>query len=175
MKFQNQKEPIVFDLNGEKFQILRSNFNKWPTTRLSRLIKANSESVTRGLCDEYSVNADGIKTYKFYRNPDHFNTILDLYRTGEVHCPKHSCCMTTMEELMFWGVEDLMMELCCSSHYNQEKKLNEQINKNTYRWKRQQSCIRISEEGYGTSFKESIRKRIWYLLEYSNSSTAAKV
>ena len=175
MKFQNQKEPIIFDLNGETFQIFKSNFNKWPTTRLSRLINANSESVRRGLCDEYSVNVDGIKTYKFYRNPDHFNTILDLYRIGEVHCPKHNCFTTTMEELIFWGVEDLMMELCCSSNYHKEKKLNEQINMNTNRWKKQQSCIRIAEENYGTSFKERLRKRIWYLLEYSNSSSAAKV
>ena len=91
------------------------------------------------------------------------------------HRLKHSCCMTTREELTFWGVEDLMMELCCNSNYMEERKLNEKINTNTRHWKRQQSSIRISEESYGTSIKDILRKRIWYLLEYSNSSSAAKV
>ena len=175
MSFRNQEEPIIFDLNGEKFQILKSNFYKWHHTRLSRLIRASSKKEMLGLCDDFSLNAEGVKTYTFYRNPDHFNTILDLYRTGEVHRLKHSCCMTTREELTFWGVEDLMMELCCNSNYMEERKLNEKINTNTRHWKRQQSSIRISEESYGTSIKDILRKRVWYFLEYSNSSSAAKV
>ena len=85
MFFRNQEEPIIFDLNGEKFRVLKSNFYKWPHTRLSRLIRASSENTTFDLCDDFSLDADGVKTYTFYRNPDHFNTILDLYRTGEVH------------------------------------------------------------------------------------------
>ena len=175
MSFRNKEEPIIFELKGEKFQILKSNFNKWPHTRLSRLVRATSKHVTQDLCDEFYLNAEGIKTYTFYRNPDHFNTILDLYRTGEVHRLKHSCCMTTREELLFWGVEDLMMELCCNSNYHAEKKLNEKMNTKTHLWKRKQSSIRISERNYGTSFIDIIRQRLWYLLEYSNSSTAAKV
>ena len=175
MIFRKHEKPIIFELKGEKFQTLKSNFNKWPETRLSRLIQGYSKFEARILCDDFVLNADGIETFIFHRNPDHFNTILDLYRTGEVHHLKHVCCMTTKEDLMFWGVDELIMELCCNSKYHEEKKPHEKIIKNTQQWKKKQCAIRFSEENYGPSIRDQIRKRIWYLLEYSSSSSAAKV
>ena len=58
MSFRNQEEPIIFDLNGEKFQILKSNFYKWEHTRLSRLVRASSKIEMLGLCDDFHLNAE---------------------------------------------------------------------------------------------------------------------
>ena len=175
MNYKNSEVPVIFILDGEKFRIFSSKFNKWPKTRLSRIVKSQKKTEILKLCDKFTIDLDGIKMFTFNRNPLHFNTILDLYRTGEVHRVKHSCSMTTKEELKFWGIDELIMELCCNSTYCEDKKPREKINNEMRTWKKETSELIAAEENFGSTVKDHIRKKIWFLLEYPDSSTLARV
>ena len=175
MKYRDSDVPLIFILDGEIFQSFNSNFNKWPKTRLSRVVKAQKKNEILKLCDDFTIDSNGIKIFTFKRNPLHFNTILDLYRTGEIHRVKHSCSMTTKEELKFWGIDELIMELCCNSTYCEEKKPREKINNDMQTWKKKRIELMASEEHFGSTVKGHIRRKIWYLLEYPDTSTTARV
>ena len=172
---ENCEEMIIFVVGGDTFKTFKSHFQKWPESRLSRLINAKTRGEIFQLCDEFSINSCGVRTYTFHRNPVHFNTILDMYRTNQVHCSKHCCTPTTKEELEFWGSDELAMELCCSSQYCDENKIHERNNKRDKKEKERRKSVIFSDDRFGSSVKELIRKKIWYLLEYPKSSTAAKV
>ena len=166
---------VVFIVGGEIFKTFRSHFSKWPQSRLSRLINSAKKDEAIKLCDDFFIDHHGLKTYTFYRNPDNFNTILDIYRTEEVHCIKHCCTMTTKEELEYWGSDELAMELCCITKYCEETKIHQKENQRDKDWKERQLNLISMEGQFGTSVKDHIRKKIWYLVEFPSSSKAAQV
>ena len=70
---------IMFNVGGKRHQILRSNFAYWPTTRLSRLIRANTEDEILKHCDGYSTAVENAQVeYFFARNWNNFNSILGM-------------------------------------------------------------------------------------------------
>ena len=70
---------IVFIVGGTKFQTLKSNFAHWPTTRLSRLVRAECKEDILNLCDKFHVCLKSEQNvYMFNRNWSHFNLILDM-------------------------------------------------------------------------------------------------
>ena len=174
MKYKSNKVPIIFEFEGERFKTFECNFHKWPKTRLSRLIKSKYKSEILSLCDGFEIDKDGIKKYTFYRNPQHFNVILDLYRTGEMHRVKHSCAIMTKEEMTFWGIDELEMEVCCNSEYVEEQNSSKKINEETREWAQKEYDLQSAEENWGNKISDQIRKKIWYLTEHPGSSLAAK-
>ena len=47
---------IIFNVGGTKFEVLKSNFAYWPTTRLSRLVRANTEEEILSLCEGFRIS-----------------------------------------------------------------------------------------------------------------------
>ena len=166
---------VIFIVGGDTFKTIKSHFTKWPQSRLSRLINAENSDDIMKLCDEFFVDSKGINTYTFYRNPDHFNTILDIYRNQEVHCIKHCCTLTTKEELEYYGSDDLAMELCCGSKYYEANKTHHKHQKRDKNWKENKIHAFSMKDQFGNSVKEHIRKQIWYILEDPTSSGVARV
>ena len=73
---------ICFIVGGTRFQIMKSKFAYWPETRLSKLIRAETQNEILKLCDKYFVSNERkttMKTYIFFRNGSNFNSILDKY------------------------------------------------------------------------------------------------
>ena len=71
---------VCFIVGGTRFQIMKSKFAYWPQTRLSKLIRAETENEILKLCDKYLVSNERkptMKTYLFFRNGSNFNSILD--------------------------------------------------------------------------------------------------
>ena len=70
---------ITFIVGGTTFQSLRSNFACWPTTRLSRLVRAKGTKEVLRFCNKISVcSKSGQLKYIFYRGGTNFNAILDM-------------------------------------------------------------------------------------------------
>ena len=67
-----------------RFHILKSSFAEFPTTRLSKLVRARRDEEILRLCDGYSDDGNnckpGRREYFFNRNWASFNCILDMYR-----------------------------------------------------------------------------------------------
>ena len=67
---------ICFVVGGTQFQIMKSKFAYWPQTRLSKLIRAKTESEKSKLCDKFVVSKERkmmMQTYIFFRNGNNFN------------------------------------------------------------------------------------------------------
>ena len=62
--------------------------------------------------------------YFFDRDPDIFRHILNYYRTGKLHYPKHECLTSYDEELAFFGIVTDVIGDCCYEDYRDRKREN---------------------------------------------------
>ncbi|XP_062577829.1 potassium voltage-gated channel protein Shaw-like [Saccostrea cucullata] len=91
---------VLLNISGSIFQTTFETLEKIPSTKLSFLKQ------------DFSVKSSPASFY-FDRNPDVFNYILDLYRTGELHFPSNICGATIRNELEFWEIDKCYLSECC--------------------------------------------------------------
>lgn len=61
---------------------------------------------------EFFYNED-TEEYFFDRDPEMFRHILNFYRTGKLHYPRHECIQAFDEELAFFGIVPEIIGDCC--------------------------------------------------------------
>lgn len=61
---------------------------------------------------EFFFNED-TQEYFFDRDPEMFRHILNFYRTGKLHYPRHECVQAFDEELAFYGIVPEIIGDCC--------------------------------------------------------------
>lgn len=54
-----------------------------------------------------------MQEYFFDRDPEMFRHILNFYRTGKLHYPRHECIQAFDEELAFYGIVPEIIGDCC--------------------------------------------------------------
>ena len=172
---KKSRDILVFQVGGTEFHVMRRNFAKYPTTRLSRLIRARTTEEILKLCDGYINRGPPHRPeFIFHRNPNFFNAVLDVYRTGELHAPRNSCSLTFHEDLKFWGIDYFLMDACCVlRHYSdlENAKAEAKMEKEAKALQLQ----RFKEEDFGRSFLGRTRKFIWNMTEYPDSGLPARV
>lgn len=62
------------------------------------------------LCDGYDVSR---RRLVFERQTASFSTILDYYRTGELHLATGVCFRDIQSDLLYWGIDPVSTCLCC--------------------------------------------------------------
>ena len=88
-------DTVVINVGGQRFTTLKSTLQNIPNTRLSRL-------------SEQGVFFDRTnKEYFFDRNPRCFESILDFYRTGNLHFMHGLCGPSIKQELEFWQINEV--------------------------------------------------------------------
>lgn len=91
---------IELNVGGTIFLTTFQTLSKIQETRLSSLKK----DITVQNCPT---------KFFFDRNPEIFNSILDLYRSGELHFPSNFCGATIRNELEFWEIDKKYVSECC--------------------------------------------------------------
>ena len=176
-EIQQSREIICLNVGGTRFHVLKSNFATWPSTRLSRLIRAQTEDEILRLCDGFvpiTESTVGRVEYFFNRNWTTFNSILDIYRRGKLHGMTASCAMTFHDDLDYWGIDELFLDPCCALKYYPERETcqneleGEKISK-------EKAAQRKLDEDFGQSMPGRVRKWLWNLTEYPETSYAARV
>lgn len=71
---------------------------------------------------EFFYNED-TQEYFFDRDPEMFRHILNFYRTGKLHYPRHECIQAFDEELAFYGIVPEIIGDCCMevNHHTRKK------------------------------------------------------
>ncbi|KAK5872181.1 hypothetical protein PBY51_012905 [Eleginops maclovinus] len=108
---KRKDELIVLNVSGHRFQTWRTTLDRFPDTLLG-----SSEK-------DFFYNED-IKEYFFDRDPDAFRSILNFYRTGKLHYPRHECISAYDEELTFFGIIPEIIGDCCYEEYKDRKREN---------------------------------------------------
>ncbi|XP_053505720.1 potassium voltage-gated channel subfamily D member 2 isoform X2 [Ictalurus furcatus] len=102
---------IILNVSGSKFQTWRNTLERYPDTLLG--------STERDFFYHEETNE-----YFFDRDPDIFRHILNFYRTGKLHYPRHECISAYDEELAFFGIIPEIIGDCCYEEYKDRRREN---------------------------------------------------
>ena len=90
----------------------------------TRMLDNNHSTYPGGpLQDKLAVTPQPV--YFFDRDPEIFRFVLDYYRTGELHLPTNICGPFVRKELIFWGIDESLIDPCCMPaymRYDEEKR-----------------------------------------------------
>ncbi|CAF3195526.1 unnamed protein product [Rotaria sp. Silwood2] len=146
-------EKIIINVSGRRFECWRSTLEKYPES----LLGSNEK--------EFFYDED-TREYFFDRDPDVFRVILNFYRTGKLHYPKHECIAAYDEELAFFGILPDIIGDCCYEDYRDRKR------ENTERL----LDDRLHEDDDKIQPKpQSLRESMWRAFENPQISTMASV
>ncbi len=157
--------------------VLWRTLSRLPNTRLGRLAKLRKLTLysTRSmphdelmrLCDDYDSSTG---EYFFDRHPRTFTTVINFYRTGKLHLVDDICVLSFHDDLLYWGIDEYYLELCCQNKYHQKKDhVLEEM-------KKEIDLLEVDkEENTGERWCENTRRKIWDLVEHPHTSKAARV
>ncbi|KAK6488086.1 potassium voltage-gated channel subfamily D member 2-like [Huso huso] len=152
-KRRTQDGFIIINVSGTKFQTWRSTLERYPDTLLGSTEK------------DFFFNEE-INEYFFDRDPDIFRHILNFYRTGKLHYPRHECISAYDEELSFFGIIPEIIGDCCYEEYKD---------------RRRENAERIQDDADDENNKEGVmpdmtlRQSMWRAFENPHTSTLALV
>ena len=129
------------------------------------------------LCDGFyppSKSTDGRNEYFFNRNPTCFNSILDIYRRGKLHCNKTTCALSYLDDIEYWGFNELFLDPCCAIDYYVEKDACQREREGEMAIKKK-IRERERDEDFGNSHIGKLRKCLWNMTEYPETSIWARV
>jgi potassium voltage-gated channel Shal-related subfamily D protein len=144
-------EKVRINVSGQHFETWAHTLAKYPDS----LLGSNEK--------EFFYDEDG-KEYFFDRDPELFRHILNYYRTGKLHFPKHECITAYDEELAFYGIMPDIIGDCCYEDYRDRKRENAE----------RLMDDRASENGDNV-VTTTLREKMWRAFENPHTSTAALV
>ncbi|XP_036429421.1 potassium voltage-gated channel subfamily S member 3a [Colossoma macropomum] len=174
---------INLNVGGYKQKVARVVLQRFPHTRLGKLLCCHSEAAILELCDDYSAVE---REYYFDRNPRFFCYVLNFYHTGKIHLMEELCVFSFSQELEYWGIKELHLDSCCSNKFQEQKEnagdrdWNEDEPQNHLHESFDSSMEELSaldkdlEKFEGTWCSEK-RKQLWLRLENPAYSRSAKV
>ncbi|XP_015207757.1 A-type voltage-gated potassium channel KCND2 isoform X2 [Lepisosteus oculatus] len=144
---------IILNVSGTKFQTWRNTLERYPDTLLG--------STERDFFFHEESNE-----YFFDRDPDIFRHILNFYRTGKLHYPRHECISAYDEELAFFGIIPEIIGDCCYEEYKDRRRENAE---------RLQDDADTENNNDGVVPDMTLRQSMWRAFENPHTSTLALV
>ncbi|XP_036419669.1 potassium voltage-gated channel subfamily D member 2 isoform X1 [Colossoma macropomum] len=152
-KRHTRDELIILNVSGTRFQTWRNTLERYPDTLLG--------STERDFFYHEETNE-----YFFDRDPDIFRHILNFYRTGKLHYPRHECISAYDEELAFFGIIPEIIGDCCYEEYKDRRRENAE---------RIQDDEDTENGNDVTQLDLTIRQSMWRAFENPHTSTMALV
>ncbi|XP_061182464.1 potassium voltage-gated channel subfamily C member 2-like [Saccostrea echinata] len=150
-------ERIILNVGGVRHETHVSTLRTVANTRLARLAE-------RHLMLDHKR-----EEYFFDRHPSVFNSVIDFYRTGELHVPLEVCGAVVMRELDFWQVDQHAIKSCCWRHYRsyiENKRILDSFNRSL---KKETFSVDVSKfEGW-----KRVQMQMWLILEHPRTSKIA--
>ena len=171
VKESKLKKSVILDVGGERFNTFRTTLERYPTTRLGKLMRASSIKEVLDLCDE-SIPGE-TPEYFFDKNPDNFLVILDMYRTKKFHLFHNGCALVLQRNLEYWNIDEMTIESCCALKYYPEVDVAQNEKDGDLEAKKI-AMERAEEENFGSSKIGVWRSWVWNTIEYPWTSSLAQ-
>ncbi|OWF39580.1 potassium voltage-gated channel protein egl-36-like [Mizuhopecten yessoensis] len=155
------KVKVKINIRGVRFETRCSTLRFFPKSLLASL-NHNSE-----YWDEEN------DEYFFERDPDIFNSILNLYTMHELHVPKNICGTVFRKEMEFWKIPVSCISECCWKAYYEIDDTTEVME--NLRKANSVNGLKMKEDEIDEINRDSIRYKIWLALENPKSSKAALI
>ncbi|XP_067124754.1 potassium voltage-gated channel protein Shab-like [Centruroides vittatus] len=164
--FLNDKDPVILNVGGAKYQCLFGLFKNLPETRLSRIYAASTWKEASQLFDQFDADR---KEFFFDRRCEFFDSILSCYYQDKMHLEERMCAMRFKEDLEYWGLSILHLDHFCARRFAEET-IQAASDAKLY----SESIRRIVEEDFSKCDWKDIRRRIWLILERPMQSSTGK-
>ncbi len=162
---------IIINSRGIKYEVILETLNKYLNTRLGKLyveIKNKNYEEIANLCDRYN---DDLNEFYFNRDPYVLNMILNYYQTEKFHLNYNQCVLFVKSELIYWGIEEYLLESCCQTFFSDKlEDLTEII-----QLENQIIETKNHLDDFGKCLFPKLRENIWNLFNEPKSSNYAKL
>ena len=165
------KKVVILDVGGDRFTAKRTTLNRFPTTRLGRLVRADTIDKILENCDEFFPGDP--PEYFFDRNPDNFPAVLNMYRTNKFHTTGSGCALVLQKDLEYWGIDPYSLEACCALKYFPEVDVSQSEKEMDLKAK-MKAMEQAEEEDFGSSTLSQWRSWLWNTMEYPWTSNLAQ-
>ena len=161
--FESKVDRVVINVGGQTHETYLATLNRLPETRLAKLAQDLEK-------DQSFDSRTG--QYFFNRNPTIFVSILQYYRTGELHIDHNVCGNAIKNELDFWLIDANDIEPCCWAQY---AKFLE--NKETLKMLDDSFAVYedVFAEPEGEGAWKRLQRRLWRHLEDPSYSIVGKI
>uniref|UniRef100_A0A3B3HXT4 Potassium voltage-gated channel modifier subfamily V member 1 n=1 Tax=Oryzias latipes TaxID=8090 RepID=A0A3B3HXT4_ORYLA len=155
---------LLINVGGSHFQLSQELLASHPETRLGKLARCSPDSVLE-LCDD----ADFMQNEFFFdRNSQTFQYVVKFYRTGHLHVMEELCEISFLQEIKYWGLDELCIHPCCRERYYRRKEQRQSLEE------QQGFEPNNQDEDFVGAACPALRQRLWDLLEKPESSCAAR-
>ncbi|MGH0164123.1 UNVERIFIED_CONTAM: hypothetical protein FKN15_071604 [Acipenser sinensis] len=137
----------------------------YPETRLGKLALSAQEAVL-DLCDDANFVDN---EFFFDRNSQTFKYIMNYYKTGRLHVMEELCAISFLQEIEYWGIDELSIDSCCRDKYYRRKEMSETLNV-----QKDSEPVENEDEDFSGVICEKLRQKLWEVMEKPDSSKAAK-
>lgn len=113
-------DSFTVNVGGSRFVLSQQALSCFPHTRLGKLAVVVASYRRPGalaaapspleLCDD----ANPVDNeYFFDRSSQAFRYVLHYYRTGRLHVMEQLCALSFLQEIQYWGIDELSIDSCC--------------------------------------------------------------
>uniref|UniRef100_A0A1A8KC06 Potassium channel, subfamily V, member 1 n=1 Tax=Nothobranchius kuhntae TaxID=321403 RepID=A0A1A8KC06_NOTKU len=155
---------FIINVGGSRYVLASELLLSHPETRLGKLA-CSSRDLVLELCDD----ADFLKNEFFFdRNSQTFQYVVNFYKTGHLHVMEEQCEISFLQEIEYWGIDELRINPCCRERYYRRKEQKESTDV------RRDFKADDGNENFVGATCPALRQHLWDLLEKPESSRAAR-
>lgn len=157
---------FIINVGGSRYILSQELLASYPETRLGKLALSTRDSAL-DFCDD----ADFLENEFFFdRNSQTFQYVMNFYKTGHLHVREELCIFSFLQEIEYWGIDELRIENCCKDRYYRKKEVRESVDMT-----KDTEVIDNVEEDFNGVLCQNFRQNLWNLMEKPDSSMAAKI
>ncbi|NXX39116.1 KCNG2 protein, partial [Tricholaema leucomelas] len=117
-RLEDRSRFVIINVGGIKYRVPWTTLDNCPLTRLGKLKSCRSHDELLDICDDYDV---GRNEFFFDRSPSAFRTIMAFLSAGKLRLLREMCALSFREELLYWGIEEDLLERCCKRRLRQRE------------------------------------------------------
>lgn len=100
--------------------------------------------------------------------------VMNYYRTGHLHVREDLCVVSFLQEIQYWGIEEVLIGPCCRELYFRRKELKERLDLQQEVQAAAATADNSDDEDFTGAAFPALRRHLWDLLEKPDSSRAAR-